>query len=68
MQILVDALGGCVGAGQATSDDVPADAVALWVGLHGLAHQRTISRAFPWPEDISDRVITALAHLNPADG
>ncbi|MFW3461921.1 hypothetical protein ACN24M_13800 [Streptomyces microflavus] len=40
-----------------------ADAVALWVGLHGFAHQRAASPSFPWPEGIADRVITASAHL-----
>ncbi|MFI1222476.1 MULTISPECIES: TetR/AcrR family transcriptional regulator [unclassified Streptomyces] len=63
MRILVDALGDCVEAGESTSTDVPADAVALWVGLHGLAHQRAVSPSFPWPEGIAARVITPLAHL-----
>ncbi|MFD5037084.1 TetR/AcrR family transcriptional regulator [Streptomyces sp. NPDC058378] len=67
MQILVDALGDCVAAGQSTSTDPSADAVALWLGLHGLAHQRAVTRAFPWPEDIADRIITTLAHLDTAD-
>ncbi|MGC7095147.1 TetR/AcrR family transcriptional regulator [Amycolatopsis lurida] len=56
-------LGDCVEAGQATSTDLPADAVALWLGLHGLAHQRAVTRAFPWPDDIAERLIGALAHL-----
>lgn len=67
MQILVDALGDCVAAGQSTSTDPSADAVALWLGLHGLAHQRAVTRAFPWPEGIADRIITTLAHLDTAD-
>ncbi|MFJ9031473.1 TetR/AcrR family transcriptional regulator [Streptomyces sp. NPDC102274] len=66
LHVLVDALGACVAAGQAASTDPFADAVALWLGLHGLAHQRAVTRAFPWPEDIADRVITALAHLKDA--
>lgn len=61
--VLVDAFEACVAAGEAASDDVPADAVALWLGLHGLAHQRAVSPAFPWPRDIADRVVSALAHL-----
>lgn len=64
MQILIDALGDCVAAGQATSTNVAADAVALWVGLHGLAHQRAVSPSYPWPHDIAERIISALAHLN----
>ncbi|WP_049578771.1 TetR/AcrR family transcriptional regulator [Streptomyces sp. SBT349] len=63
LQVLIDALGDCVAAGQATSTDLSSDAVALWLGLHGLAHQRAVTRAFPWPEDIADRLIGALAHL-----
>ncbi|MEV8229772.1 TetR/AcrR family transcriptional regulator [Streptomyces sp. NPDC079167] len=65
MQILVDTLGDCVAGGYSTSTDPSADAVALWLGLHGLAHQRAVTRAFPWPEDIEDRIITTLAHLDP---
>ncbi|PRY44638.1 TetR/AcrR family transcriptional regulator [Umezawaea tangerina] len=63
MQLLVDALTGCVEADLATSDNLPADAVALWLGLHGLAHQRAVTVAYPWPPDIADRIITTLAHL-----
>ncbi|MFJ8748426.1 TetR/AcrR family transcriptional regulator [Streptomyces sp. NPDC102441] len=64
MQILIDALADCARTGSVTSTDVSADAVALWVGLHGLAHQRAVSPSFPWPEGIADRVITALAHVD----
>jgi hypothetical protein len=42
---------------------VSADAVALWVGLHGLAHQQSVAASFPWPADIAERLITTLAHL-----
>ncbi len=63
MQLLVEALEACVSAGIATSDNPGADAIALWVGLHGLAHQRAVTLAFPWPPDIAERVITALTHL-----
>lgn len=63
LQILVDVLGDCVNAGQATSTDLFSDVVALWLGLHGLAHQRAVTRAFPWPPDIAERIIGALAHL-----
>ncbi len=66
MQLLTDALGECVAAGIATSTDLPADAVALWVGLHGLAHQQSVTVSFPWPPDITERLVVALAHL--ADG
>jgi AcrR family transcriptional regulator len=63
LALLVDALGDCVSAGCATSTDLSADAVALWLGLHGLAHQRSVTVAFPWPAGIAERIVTALAHL-----
>jgi AcrR family transcriptional regulator len=62
-ELLTDVLQDCVSAGYATSTDLAADAIALWVGLHGLAHQRAASPAFRWPPDIAERLITALAHL-----
>ncbi|MFE4450625.1 TetR/AcrR family transcriptional regulator [Streptomyces sp. NPDC056796] len=66
MLMLVEALDACVAAGLAASDDVPGDATALWVGLHGLAHQRIVSPSYPWPEDIPERVILPLVRLNAA--
>ncbi|MET9558017.1 TetR/AcrR family transcriptional regulator [Streptomyces sp. NPDC006645] len=63
---LAEALAECVAAGSATSDDLPADAVALWLGLHGLAHQRAVSPSFRWPPGIAERVITSLAHFTDA--
>jgi AcrR family transcriptional regulator len=64
IQLLTDALHDCVAAGMATSTDPHADTIALWLGLHGLAHQRAVTVVFPWPPDIADRIITTLAHLN----
>lgn len=61
MRILATALADC-----ATGRDPAKDAVALWLGMHGLAHQRIITRYFPWPDDIEDRLIDSLAHLPPA--
>jgi AcrR family transcriptional regulator len=61
--VLTDALAGCVAAGRSTSTDPGADAVALWLGLHGLAHQRAVAPAFPWPAGITRRLIDPLAHL-----
>ncbi|MFF2727428.1 TetR/AcrR family transcriptional regulator [Streptomyces sp. NPDC058008] len=63
MRRLAEALEGCVAAGCSSSTDVSADAVALWLGLHGLAHQRAVSPSFAWPPGIAARVITSLAHL-----
>ena len=37
--------------------------IALWLGLHGLAHQRASTVTYPWPADIAERMVTALAHL-----
>jgi AcrR family transcriptional regulator len=61
--LLADTLRDCVTAGVATSTDPSADAIALWLGLHGLAHQQSVTVAFPWPPDITERLVTALAHL-----
>ncbi|MCO1659294.1 TetR/AcrR family transcriptional regulator [Pseudonocardia humida] len=61
--LLIAELRACVESGASRSTDAAADAVALWLGLHGLAHQRTAAPAFPWPPDIADRLVTTLAHL-----
>ena len=60
---LVDAVRACVDAGRSGSDDPYADAVALWLGLHGLASQRSAATVFRWPPDIVDRLVGPLAHL-----
>ncbi|MGI5504576.1 TetR/AcrR family transcriptional regulator [Lentzea sp. CA-135723] len=62
--LLVGVLGACIEEGIAHgSDDLYGDAVALWLGLHGLAHQRAVVRKMPGPADVGDRLIRALAHL-----
>lgn len=61
--VLSDCLADCVADGSSTSTDPGADAVALWLGLHGLAHQRAVSTEFPWPADITERVVRPLARL-----
>lgn len=63
MRILADSLTACVTAGHCTSDDPAADAFALWLGLHGLAHQRAVTHSFPWPADIAQRIAIPLSHL-----
>jgi AcrR family transcriptional regulator len=63
LALLAEILNGCITAGLSSSTDLHADTIALWLGLHGLAHQRAVTVAFPWPPDIADRIITALAHL-----
>lgn len=66
LAVFVTALTDCVAAGGSTSSDPGDDAVALWLGLHGLAQQRAVSTRFPWPADIAERLIVPLAHLRPS--
>lgn len=63
LDVLVTSLQDCVDAARSTSSDPRADAIALWLGLHGLAHQRVVTAAFPWPADITARLVVPLAHL-----
>ncbi|MGW7354819.1 TetR/AcrR family transcriptional regulator [Streptomyces sp. NPDC054784] len=62
-RLLADCLDDCVAAGCCASTDPAADAVALWLGLHGFAHQRAVSDAFAWPDDIVRRLASPLSHL-----
>lgn len=64
-RLLTDTLVACVATGHSTSSDPAADATALWLGLHGLAHQRAVASTYPWPNDIADRMTFALARLTP---
>jgi AcrR family transcriptional regulator len=66
-RILTDSLSACVTADLCTSKDPAADASALWLGLHGFAHQLTVTRSYPWPADLTQRIAVALAHLTTAD-
>ncbi|MFD6987751.1 TetR/AcrR family transcriptional regulator [Streptomyces sp. NPDC059943] len=66
LRVLSGALADCVTAGRSASTDPCADAVALWIGLHGLAHQRTVSHAFPWPADLVRHFAASLSRLGPA--
>ncbi|MEU0795265.1 TetR/AcrR family transcriptional regulator [Amycolatopsis sp. NPDC005961] len=63
MAVVVDGLTACVATGDCTSTDPAADAIALWLGLHGLAHQRATAPIFPWPADLTRRLAVPLAHL-----
>lgn len=63
LQVLVAALAACAAAGRSASADPAADAIALWVGLHGLAHQRAVAPLFPWPEGIAGTLVDRLARL-----
>ena len=66
LELLRGCLEDCVEAGRSTSTDPHGDAVALWLGLHGLASQRVASPAFPWPDGIEQRLVTSLARLAAA--
>jgi AcrR family transcriptional regulator len=59
-----DVLGDCAAAGYSTSTDPVADAVALWLGLHGLAHQSAVIHILPWSADLVPHVVIPLAHIN----
>ena len=63
LALLAEALADCVAAGVSASADPPGDAVAVWLGLHGIAHQRAVSHRLPGPPDLDDRMIIALARL-----
>lgn len=64
LQELAAGLQDCADTGRSASTDPAADAVALWVGLHGLAHQRIVSTLMTWPADIDERLIRRLTYLN----
>lgn len=66
LPLLAGVLADCVEAGRSTSDDPSADAIALWLGLHGLAHQRAVSHAFPRPGDLERSLVAPLSHIVPA--
>ena len=61
--VLTTCLVDCISAGVSRSTDPDSDVIALWLGLHGLAHQRAAVPHFPWPEGIETRVVALLASL-----
>ncbi|AGZ41223.1 TetR/AcrR family transcriptional regulator [Actinoplanes friuliensis] len=63
LALLAEALDACVATGTSLSTDPAGDAVAVWLGLHGFAHQRAVSHRLPGPADLGERMITALARL-----
>nr|WP_285479935.1 TetR-like C-terminal domain-containing protein [Amycolatopsis sp. NBRC 101858] len=63
LRVLTDCLTACAASGDALSDDPATDAIVLWLGLHGLAHQRIVASSYPWPTDITRRLTVPLAHL-----
>ena len=63
LSVLADCLTACAAAGSSSTTDPAADAVAVWLGLHRLAHQRVAAPSFRWPTDIVDRLVVALGRL-----
>lgn len=63
--LLATAIAECAAAGYTVGSEPDKDTIALWLGLHGLAHQRASTRLLPGPPDIETRMIPALARLRP---
>lgn len=64
MRTFSEILAACADTGVSASTEPDTDAFALWLGLHGLAHQQAVTRVFPGPEGVGDRMIPALARLS----
>jgi AcrR family transcriptional regulator len=62
---LVQGIQECVAAGVSASEDVLADATAVWVALHGAVALRTALPGFPWPElaDFNRQLVLSLAKI-----
>jgi AcrR family transcriptional regulator len=69
-QILVDLLEECSAAGQRDGGGGRADAVTLWLGLHGLADLPPSHPRFGWPDHdlLLDHLIEQLAGVRTAPG
>ena len=63
LHLLAETIHDCVAEGSSTSTDPAGDAVALWLGLHGLADQRAVMCVPLGPPDLAYRIISVLAHL-----
>jgi hypothetical protein len=63
--LLVQAIQDCVTAGVSASNDVVADATAVWVALHGTVSLRTALPRFPWPDPAASvrPLVLPLAHV-----
>ena len=62
---LVGGIQACVAAGVSASEDVLADATAVWVALHGAVALRTALPGFPWPEltAFNQQLVLALSKI-----
>lgn len=65
LRLFTGALTDCAAAGHSASTDPTADAIALWLCLHGMAHQRTVIHTAPWSTDLVPHVVTSLARTIP---
>jgi AcrR family transcriptional regulator len=65
LRLFAGVLSDCVAAGYSASANPAADTIALWLGLHGLAHQRTVHIVFPWSADLVPNIVDSLAHIAP---
>lgn len=65
LRLFTGVLTDCVATGYSASADPAADAIALWLGLHGLAHQRSVHIVLPWSADLVPNIVDSLAHVGP---
>jgi AcrR family transcriptional regulator len=64
---LANSISACIESGASASTDAVADAVAVWMGLHGFATLRA-SMTFPWPDEdaVLRHLVLSLARIRPA--
>jgi Tetracyclin repressor-like, C-terminal domain len=71
LNVLVEGIADCARAGRSTSQDHFADAVAVWVALHGLATLLAeAAPTFPWPDhdQLVLSIVSRLAQLRSSPG
>ncbi len=63
--LLVEGVETCVRSGASASEDVLADAISIWVAMHGTVQLRTSLPDFPWPdtERFVRTFVLSLAHI-----
>lgn len=63
LTVFATALRRCHATHDAVQEDIATAATTVWVGLHGLAHQRIVAPGFPWPADAEAHLIARLTGL-----
>jgi Tetracyclin repressor-like, C-terminal domain len=65
LAVLVDGIADAAAQGRSASEDHFADAVAVWVALHGLSTLMADNSGFPWldRERLADALVDRLALL-----